>query len=192
MGYGFLIGRACAWLEYQHVVSHSMVYSGQGFHNTKVLNLEKVPFSLADLKKTDSSDNTWRHHNPTSPAPEVIRGRWTIPNAAPATPYAQRTLHSSPSRAPFIVLNSGWEPRSPSFSTRADGKGFRSCSTTGEPQPGSDFCLHVGFKAKGSNFSVEIKRQVWHLWRSIRGLNAQLWVLCCLQPTALAVTFPKS
>lgn len=145
------------------------------------------------LKKADSSDNTWRHHNPASPAPEVIRGRWTIPAPlqplpTPSGPCIQvhPELHSSCSTPD----ESHVRPHSaPEQTGRASGAAPQLGNRSRDPT----FACTLDLRRKGSNFSVEIKRQVWHLWRSIRGLNAQLWVLCCLlQPTALAVTFPKS
>lgn len=63
----------------------------------------KPTFFVGRSKKLESSDNTWRHHNPTSPAPEVIRGRWTLPETplqplpTPSGPCTQvhPELHSS-------------------------------------------------------------------------------------------------
>lgn len=73
------------------------------FSTMRKFRIWKHTFFVSRTKKTDSSDNTWRHHNPTSPAPEVIRGRWTIPETplqplpTPSGPCTQvhPELHSS-------------------------------------------------------------------------------------------------
>ena len=72
-------------------------------------------------KRWKNSDNSWRHHSPTS-SPWRWRwlGRWTRPETplqplpAPGGPCA---LSAHPAAAPFKkVPRSGWEPRSASSS----------------------------------------------------------------------------
>ena len=72
-------------------------------------------------KRWKNSDNSWRHHSPTS-SPWRWRwlGRWTRPETplqplpAPGGPC---TLSAHPAAAPFKkVPRSGWEPRSASSS----------------------------------------------------------------------------
>lgn len=145
----------------------------------------KRTFFVGRTKKPESSDNTWRHHNPTSPAPEVIRGRWTIPETplqplpTPSGPCTQvhPELHSSC----WSADESHVRPRSaPEQTGRASG----ATPQLGDRGRDPTFVCTLDLSRKGATFRQDKEASLASLTLSPGAEGTTLNPLLFSQPTA--------
>lgn len=152
-------------------------------------------------KKTDRSDNTWRHHCPTSPAPEVIRGRWTSPETPlqPLQPLQPLPTPSGPcTRVHPEPHSSCWAPDEshvrPLSAPEHTGRASRATSQLGDRRRDHTFVRTLDLSRKGTTFCRDKEASLGIFDAKFGGWTYSFdsFVVSSSLLHAPALTFPKS